>query len=231
MNIWQYVWNWFKLILNEIQLHCFVWDLCGKLKPYLCSTSHTFPKAKKRQNLNKRNAKRKKSTLAIIIIIISINICFNCFPISRRNTMVQSYYTWKNINLLSMHHQGKYDVWSYWGFQHFTQLCNLLAKDSSHMIQHCHQDICKTKQAQDCQKNLFYVFNFSFFNRQSTFHGCYCGLWKCRVIIATCVPTTATVGPPFVWMVWEWEDTNIRWHRKKGVWDNLVSGCIWWPTQ
>ena len=148
------VWNWFKLILNEIQLYCFVWDLCGKLKPYLCSTSHTFPKAKKRQNLNKRNAKRKKSTLAIIIIIISINICFNCFPISRRNTMVQSYYTWQNINLLSMHHQGKYDVWSYWGFQHFTQLCNLLAKDSSHMIQHCHQDICKTKQAQDCQKKL-----------------------------------------------------------------------------
>ena len=65
------------------------------------------------------------------------------------------------------------------------------------------------------KKNLFCVFNFSFFNRQSTFHGCYCGLWKCRVIIATCVPTTATVGPPFVWMVWEWEDTNIRWHRKK----------------
>ena len=75
------------------------------------------------------------------------------------------------------------------------------------------------------KRNLFYGFNFSFFNRQSTFHGCYCGLWKCRVIIATCVPTTATVGPPFVWMVWEWEDTNIRWHRKKTrVWDNLVSG-------
>ena len=71
------------------------------------------------------------------------------------------------------------------------------------------------------KRNLFYGFDFSFFNRQSTFHGCYCGLWKCRVIIATCVPTTATVGPPFVWMVWEWEDTNIRWHRKKREFETI----------
>ena len=138
--------------------------------------------------------------------------------------MVQSYDTWQNINLLIQ--KGKYDATkSYWGFQDFTQLCNLFAKDLSYLnLSHnCNRwHLQQTKKAQDCWKliswiKLWFVLSKENFVLKSTFHRCYCGLsTTSRVIIATFVPAAVSVGASFCMdAVWEWEDTNIRWHTEK----------------
>ena len=126
--------------------------------------------------------------------------------------MVQSYDTeyW-----FAHSEAGKYDAtWSYWGFQRFSTIMQFVWISFDLVTHNATDDICKNKFAE----NLFYGLKFVCFTKRKI-HLPMLLLWivnQSRNHCNVCACYQPIGGGVFCMdAVWEWEDTNIRWHTEK----------------